>query len=197
VNSSNFALAGSNVITSSGDFSAVLGSTLFTNHGLVGVGRIDANALDVWGESLGSVSGLQVTDWTIGNGSYSGTFNILPDRGYNAGTTFSNYAARVQRVDFSFTPYTGSAATGVPQDQFTLTYNPATSYKFTFDLGDGLRTTTGLIPDSSRLLNGVAVPFVTVSDGTPTLPAQGSDTAINRVSLDAERSCCAPMAPVG
>ena len=97
-----------NIVTTSGDVVSVLGKNLFINHGLVGVGRISASILDGFGESFGSVSGLQITDWTkVGDNSYTGTFNILPDRGYNSGTFFSDYAARIQRVSFVFTPHTG------------------------------------------------------------------------------------------
>jgi hypothetical protein len=98
-----FTLSGSNVSAATGASTVSLGSVSFTNHGLVGVGRIDAGAVDAFGETLGSVSGLQVTNWTVnGGGSYGGTFNFTPDRGYNAGS-FSNYAARIQTVDFTFT----------------------------------------------------------------------------------------------
>src|SRR6476660_5996679 len=100
------------VSTDAGDVSASLGHTTFVNHGLVGVGRVSASALDSFGETFGSVSSLQITNWA-GNpaGGYTGTFNVLPDRGYNnnnAGGFFSNYAARIQTVSFRFTPYTGA-----------------------------------------------------------------------------------------
>ena len=69
-----------NIINGSGDVVSVLGKNLFINHGLVGVGRIPASTLDGFGESLGSVSGLQITEWTkVGDNSYAGTFNIGPD----------------------------------------------------------------------------------------------------------------------
>ena len=73
-------------------------------------GRISASALDSFGETFGSVSSLQITNWTGSGGTYSGTFNILPDRGYNnnnSGGFFSDYAARIQQMAFSFTPSTG------------------------------------------------------------------------------------------
>lgn len=102
-----------NIITTPGDVVSVLGKNLFINHGLVGVGRIPASSIDGFGESFGSVSGLQVTDWTkIGDNSYAGTFNILPDRGYNSGAFYSDYAARIQRVSFTFTAHTGGPIGG-------------------------------------------------------------------------------------
>jgi MYXO-CTERM domain-containing protein len=186
ISSSNRTLTGTNVSALTGTPSTTVGGVTFTNHGLVGVGRIEASSLDNWGESLGSVSGLQVTGWTNnGSNNYSGRFNILPDRGYNAGTTYSNYAARIQAVDFTFTPYTGTATSGVAQNQFNLTYNAAASTKFTYNNGTSLVTTTGLIPDSSTTFAGSSVPYVTVSNGTPTFPTSGG-TTINRVAVDAE-----------
>jgi hypothetical protein len=88
-----------------GDVTTTLESSVVVNHGLVGVGRISASIPDSFGESFGSVSGLQITRWTnLGNGSYGGTFNILPDRGYNSGNFYADYAARIQQVSFVFTP---------------------------------------------------------------------------------------------
>jgi hypothetical protein len=148
-----------NIITTPGDVTTTLGGTTFTNHGLVGVGRISASALDTCGETFGSVSSLQITNWA-GNPAtgYTGTFNTLPDRGYNnnnAGGFFSNYAARVQTVDFSFTPYTGAANIGgndlsskiAAQNQIAFT-SPISGQKFTYldPTTNTLLTTTGLDP---------------------------------------------------
>jgi hypothetical protein len=183
-----FTLTGSNVSATPGATTVTLGSVSFTNHGLVGVGRIDAAAVDAFGETLGSVSGLQVSNWTVlGGGSYGGTFNFTPDRGYNAGGLFSNYAARIQTVDFTFTPYTGTATSGVAQNQFSLTYNGATSTKLSYDSGGGnFVHTTGLVPDSSTTLAGKTVPYVTVSNGGATNTTTGTTSVINRLSLDTE-----------
>jgi len=184
LNLSTGIVTGNNRIAVSGPTSVTLNGITFTNQGLVGVGSISALATDAWGESLGSVSGLQISNFTNNNdGSYSGTFYTLPDRGYNAGTTFSNYAARVQQIDFNFTPYTGSATTSA--NQIALTYNAAGSTKFTYNNGSGFVTTTGLVPDSSTSLAGKTVPFVTISNGSPGVPTSGG-TTINRLSIDAE-----------
>ena len=120
-----------------------MGGTTFTNHGMVGVGRISASTIDSFGETFGSVSSLQVTNWN-GNGDngFTGTFNILPDRGYNnnnAGGFFSNYAARIQTVNFAFTPYYGAANIGgvdlsskiAAQNQVTFT-SAIAGQKFTY-----------------------------------------------------------------
>lgn len=168
-------VTGTNQISVAGATSVQLNGLSFVNQGLVGVGRMSAGLLDAWGESFGSVSSLQITNWqNNGNGSYSGSFATLPDRGYNSGTTFSNYAARIQSVDFTFTPYYGDAPTG--QNQILLSYNASNSKQFTYDLGNGPTTTTGLVPDSSTTLAGKAVPYVTISSGS----------TVNKISIDAE-----------
>src|SRR5262245_42603358 len=105
-------------INVAGPLSASLGVTTFINKGLVGVGRLSASQLDPFGETFGSASGLQITNWTVnGDGTYSGIFHLLPDRGYNlAGTPgnsfFADYAGRINSIGFRFTPYTGSAPIG-------------------------------------------------------------------------------------
>src|SRR5262245_17323516 len=88
-----------------------IGGTTFVNLGLQGIGRVPANRIDAaTGESLGSISDMQITNFVNNqNGTWSGKFNFLPDRGYNSGTTFSNYAARINTFDFTFTPFTSSA----------------------------------------------------------------------------------------
>jgi hypothetical protein len=82
----------------------------YINLGLQGVGRISASQLDAFGETFGSVSGLQVTNWKLTATGFSGSFLTLPDRGYNSGAIYSDYRTRVQQVDFSFTPYTGTGS---------------------------------------------------------------------------------------
>lgn len=196
-----------NVINVPGSVNASLGTTTFTNHGLVGVGRISASAIDSFGETFGSVSGLQITNWTgSAQNGYSGTFNILPDRGYNnnnAGGFFSNYAARVQTVNFAFTPYQGMANIGgtnlssriAAQNQISMT-SPITGQRFTYaDPATGQQVfTTGLDPAaSSRTLFGATVPFVTNYTGQP-VPGQPNQTFsnINRLTLDSEALALRP-----
>lgn len=181
-------VTGSNVTAVNGAVDVTLNGVTVVNHGLVGVGRLDANAIDKWGESLGSVSGLQITGWRrMGPHKYAGSFITLPDRGYNSAPYFSNYASRIQQIDFSFEPAKGGFKGGQPagQGQLELTYNPARSFKFTVETADGVNTTTGLIPDNSTLLGGRIVPFVTVSDGTAAFPPENGVT-INKMPVDAE-----------
>src|SRR5262249_44716122 len=149
-----------------------LGPTVFINHGLVGVGRISASAMDSFGETLGSMSGMQITNWTsLGNGSYSGTLNFIPDRGYNSGNFYSDYAPRIQIANFVFIPHPDQSPIGGTDDasriaaqnqvQFTL---PVSGVRFTYDdpsTGES-SFTTGLDPGTSfTSLFGQIVPYVT------------------------------------
>lgn len=167
-----------------------LGGTTFINLGLQGVGRLPAAAKDpVTGESLGSISDLQVLNWTRNaDGSYSGLFEALPDRGYNSGSVFSNYAARINDFNVTFTPYTSTAAT-TAQNQLTLTF--AGSTRFTYDDDSNASTpahfTTGLLATGTGTLFGQTIP---VAPGTTTIPfggsTPGSDSTTNRLTVDAE-----------
>jgi hypothetical protein len=190
------------VIATAADVTTTLGGTTFVNHGLVGVGRISASAFDSFGETFGSVSGLQITNWKgSAGGAYTGTFNILPDRGYNnnnAGGFFSNYAARVQQVSFSFTPYTGASNIGgsdiasqiAAQTQISFT-SAISGVKFTYtdpNTGAGA-TTTGLDPGATghATIFGTTVPYVIDYTGQPTPGAANQTfTNINKLAIDAE-----------
>ncbi|WP_265594706.1 lamin tail domain-containing protein [Haloferula sp. BvORR071] len=156
---------------------ASLGSVRFINHGLVGAGRLSGDSLDSFGETQGAASGLFITDWSWDGeaGRFHGTFNVLPDRGFNSGTIFSNYAARVHRVDFNFTPYTGAAP--VAQTQITPSYIDTT--KFTY-LDNGVeKFTTGFNPDGTSTLFGQTVGTATAANGPG-----GAQTKL--LSIDAE-----------
>src|SRR5215510_7390522 len=185
------------IITTSGDVVSVLGKNLFINHGLVGAGRIPASILDGFGESFGSVSGLQITDWAkIGDNSYAGTFNILPDRGYNSGTFYSDYAARIQRVSFVFTPHTGGPIGGTDiaskkaaQNQILMTSMPSgVKFQYFDVVRNTLSPTTGLDPDVGfTTLFGATLPYVVGFNG-PNAPG-GISTAhpgVNKLPIDAE-----------
>jgi len=188
-----------NVVNVPGAVTNTLDDTTFINYGLVGVGRISGSALDAFGETFGSVSSLQITGWTNhGNGTYEGTFNILPDRGYNSGNFFSAYAGRINQVGFTFTPYTGSTNIGgstdaeklAAQNQIIFT-TPITGTKFTYDdpLTLSNSFTTGLDPGTNcATLFGQTLPYVTSFAG---LSSPGSTnittyTNINKLPVDAE-----------
>ena len=188
-----------NIITDAGDTQAVLGSTLFINHGLQGVGRISASTLDSFGETFGSASGLQITNWSGGAGAYAGTVNILPDRGYNTDAGFfSAYAARIQQVNFSFTPYTSAANIGgvdlesrlAAQTQIAFT-SPISGVKFTYfdTIAGAASTTTGFNPAAgTTTLFGTTVPYVVNYTGltTPSDAATTTYNNVNKLPLDAE-----------
>jgi len=148
-----------------GDFSG------YINLGLQGVGRISASQLDAFGETFGSVSGLQITNWKASNGSYTGSFLTLPDRGYNSGAVYSDYRARVQQVDFSFTPYTGSTALSSTVNQMSLKYMGGSL----LTINDGPANTTGALPTTSAALQ-----IGTLTTGTVPKTAGG------KISFDAE-----------
>jgi hypothetical protein len=124
---------------------ASLGGVRVVNEGLVGVGRVDGDSLDIFNETQGAASGLFITNWGWNGIQFSGKFQVLPDRGYNSGTTYSNYAARLHEVDFTFVPYYGAGP--VAQGQIAPTYT--TSAKFTYLDGATTKFTTGLNPGAA------------------------------------------------
>jgi hypothetical protein len=163
-----------------------VGGTQFINLGLQGVGRFPATSIDpATGESVGSMSDMQISGWhKNGDGSYSGTFNVLPDRGYNLTsptTIFSNYAARINAYTFTFTPYTSAAPT-IAQNQIAMTF--AGSTRFTYDHDNNPLTppvfTTGLLANGGTPLFGTMVP---VGTGPST---QSDGTVTDRLTLDSE-----------
>lgn len=140
---------------------ATLGGVRVVNHGLVGTGRLSGESVDSFGETMGASSGLFITDWSYDGSRFNGTFNVLPDRGFNSGTIFSNYAARLHKLDFSFEPYYGSAP--VAQGQIAPTYDSTT--KFTYQDGATLKYTTGFNPTGTSTLFGQTVGTVTAANG--------------------------------
>jgi len=148
------------------------------------VGRVAANSIDpATGESLGSMSGMEITAFTNnGNGSWSGTFNFLPDRGYNAGALFSNYAARINAFNFTFTPYTAAAPTAL-QTQIAMSFTGST--RFTYDHDNNPLTaaiyTTGLLPAAGgSFVFGTTLPTVAAAT------TQSDGSFANRLTVDAE-----------
>src|SRR6478609_7647403 len=148
-----------NVANTTAPVTNTLGAITFINHGLVGVGHLSASSLDSFGETFGSMSGLQITGWAAnGDGSFNGTLNVLPDRGYNSGSFYSDYAARINQVGFTFRPYYGSTNIGGTTDLEKLnaqtnqfTFGAITGVKFTyFDAIRGSNyVTTGLDPGTN------------------------------------------------
>lgn len=148
--------------TASVDRGAISHLTI-TNHGMVGAGRITGEQLDSFGETMGASSGLFITGWgyNTSTGEFSGALNVLPDRGYNAGDIFSNYAARVHSLPFTFTPYYGTGIVG--QTQLSISYGSTT--KFTYLDGATMKYTTGLNPTGNSTMFGQTVGTVTTANG--------------------------------
>ncbi len=182
-----------------GDVTNVLGATTFINHGLVGVGHISASTLDAFGESFGSMSGMQITGFTTNaDGSYTGTLNVLPDRGYNSGSFYADFAARINQVGFTFRPYYGATNIGGVTDLEKLDaqtnqfiFGPISGVRLTyFDPVTGSNSfTTGLDPGTnSATLFGKTMPYVKSHVGVP-FPGSTSTntyTGINKLPLDSE-----------
>jgi hypothetical protein len=95
---------------------------------LVAVGRVPADAKDKLGDTLGGIGSGMVADlgsWKREGDTYSGTFYMLPDRGWNTEGTL-DYPSRLQKFTVALTPTSGAEA--VPagasqQAQLKLTYD--------------------------------------------------------------------------
>jgi secreted PhoX family phosphatase len=188
-----------NVSNIPGAVTNVLGRTTIINQGLVGVGHISASAIDSFGETFGSMSGMQITGWkNNGDGTYSGTLNVLPDRGYNSGGFYSDYAARINQIGFTFRPYTSASNIGgtsdaeklAAQNQFTFTTG-INGVKFTYsDPVTGLNSvTTGLDPGTNYVtLFGQTVPYVRSFMGLQSPAATNLTTYpnVNKLPVDSE-----------
>ncbi len=164
------------------DTSAPTGATLhgvrIVNQGMVGTGRLSGDSLDQFGETQGASSSLFISNWSWdGEGQqFHGTFNVLPDRGFNVDTIFSNYAARLHRVNFTFTPYYGAGPVA-QQNQIQPVYIDST--KFTYKDGATTKFTTGFNPTGTSTLFGQQVGTVTTANGPG-----GAQTPL--LSMDAE-----------
>ncbi len=103
----------------------------FQFHGLVGVGRLNANLMDtIQGaaqrDTLGGLFSSMYFDLrtykktgSAGNWTYSGVLYGLPDRGFGDGA--NPYRDRVQELYISITPAFG-AGLNLPQDQIKITH---------------------------------------------------------------------------
>jgi hypothetical protein len=149
-----------------------VGALALVNKGLVGVGRIPADQRDKFGETFGSGSGMAVdpTAWTRTADGYSGTFYLLPDRGYNvSGTT--DYRARLYKLSIAFKPVTDAAAMPAEKRQRSVVATIADTIPLTDAAGQSL---TGLDPVDG----GVRA----AAGGFPDLP----QAATGHVAIDAE-----------
>lgn len=93
----------------------------FVNKGLIGLGRLPADIKDKFGETLGSGSGVaaDVKSWKKTADGYTGTFFVIPDRGYNVeGTT--DYRARLNKFSVTLKPVEGAGSTSAEGNAITL-----------------------------------------------------------------------------
>ncbi|UZJ52047.1 hypothetical protein CBS101457_001367 [Exobasidium rhododendri] len=148
------------------DTSVTFDGRTFVNHGLVGFGRINASAVDSYGETLGGIgSSIALESLNVQrDGSYAGNIRLNPDRGHNTQTT-TDYRSRSHEFSFTFKPTVGNSTA----ENVALKYGSSTLYR----IGADLNYTTGL--DSSAVR---AATFL-----SPALPVAPSD---NHVSFDQE-----------
>jgi hypothetical protein len=145
--------------------SAAMGERGFVNKGLVGVGRLPADMKDKFGETLGSGSGLAVDQktWTKSADGYSGTFYVLPDRGYNVeGTT--DYRARLNKVSVKFRPIEGAATESAAAEGNAIMLKVEDTILLTDAAGEpmsgldpsegGVKPAAGAIPALPQTVNG-------------------------------------------
>ncbi|MES2271857.1 MAG: esterase-like activity of phytase family protein [Pseudomonadota bacterium] len=163
-----------NVTNVEGASSVTLGGKTFTNKGLTGAGRLDANALDFRNETLGSFSGMamNLSTWRRNsNGSYTSSIATLPDRGPFDGAI--DYRNRVHTHDIAFTPLNGTAILPqLPSSQSQLSITPTGG--FTLKDTDGIEM-TGRDP-GAKTVTRAGIVYPSATDGT----------AAGHISLDAE-----------
>ncbi len=136
----------------------------FINKGLVGVGRVPADAKDKLGDTLGGIGSGMVADlksWKRDGDKYRGVFYMLPDRGWNTEGTV-DYPGRLQKFSIEFTPYAGSDVAA--QTQLKLSYDDA----ILLHEADG-KPTTGLDATEVRKAAG----------GFPDLPSAGGKISVD------------------
>jgi hypothetical protein len=136
----------------------------FVNKGLVGVGRVPADAKDKLGDTLGGIGSGMVADlsaWKRDGDTYTGVFYMLPDRGWNTEGTV-DFQGRLQKFSIEFTPYSGNDA--APQTQLKLNYDDA----ILLHEADG-KPTTGLDATDVRKAAG----------GLPDLPSAGGKISVD------------------
>ncbi|RZK03626.1 MAG: autotransporter domain-containing protein [Novosphingobium sp.] len=164
-----------NVTSAAGQVDVVLGGVTFSNKGLQGAGRLDANTRDFRNETLGSFSGMAIDlkSWRRNaDGSYAGGIYTLPDRGPFDGAI--DYRNRVHTSNITFKPLAaGSAA--LPQStasQSQVTITPTGGFVLTDTTGSYM---TGRDPGANTVTRGGIV-YPLATDGT----------AAGHIALDAE-----------
>ncbi|EPQ52875.1 hypothetical protein GLOTRDRAFT_64673, partial [Gloeophyllum trabeum ATCC 11539] len=103
--------------------SVQLAGKAFVNKGLVAFGLIPSNFTDSTGNTMGGIGsaiGVKPGSFTPnGDGTFSGTFIVQPDRGFNVDGTV-DYQARQHVIDFVLSPYYGTDDLSFTAAQQTL-----------------------------------------------------------------------------
>lgn len=148
-----------------GAHSVTLGGETFVDQGLAGTGSLAADTVDFLGDTLGSISSLQIgpASWKRVGDHYEGLLWTLPDRGSNdpAANRFYDYAGRIERLRIRFTPADGR-----------VTLAPDGGLELRDFRG---RRFTGADPDTG-----------TITERGVLLPAPARGIGAGKVSLDAE-----------
>ena len=140
---------------------------IYTNQGLVGVARVPSNAVDKFGDTVSLGSGMSVLpgSWhKRGDGSFTGTFLMLPDRGWNTQGTV-DYAGRLHRYQATLNPYYGAGPTS--QDQLTMRYKTSNLFH------EPHKNTTGLDPLAVRPASGKLPPLPQAPNGKIAVDDEG------------------------
>lgn len=148
----------------SGAVSVGFGGKPYVNRGLVAAGWLPAATRDFRGETLGSFSGMALSDWKKqADGSFTGTLRTLPDRGPNNVGPFASttdYANRVHEHAIRLVP--GQILTITPTGGFLLKDQAGQPF-------------TGMDPGSNVVERGGAL-----------VPSPASGEGVGRISLDSE-----------
>jgi hypothetical protein len=149
-----------------------LGGFTLIDHGLVGVGRVDAALRDKFDETFGSGSGMAIDpkSWTRDGASWRGTIWLLPDRGYNVSGTI-DYRSRLNRLEVVLTPPANPEAMPVDARQRTVVARLADTILLSDPAGAPF---SGLDPASDGIRPG--------GDGLPPMPQAPN----GHVALDSE-----------
>ncbi|ETW75139.1 hypothetical protein HETIRDRAFT_455824 [Heterobasidion irregulare TC 32-1] len=160
------------------------GAAAAGTNGLVAFGLIPSNATESTGDTIGGIgSAIALAEFVrLGNGSYSGTLVVQPDRGFNVDGTI-DYQGRQHRISFTLTPYYSSTPLSFSAAQRTLAllYRDTLLYVERDD-----KTTTGL---DALGVRAAQTGFPEVADADPVVPIAGSGGGggdPDRLSLDLE-----------
>jgi hypothetical protein len=160
------------LVAAHADETVTVGDLTFVNRGLVGAGRLPADARDKFGETAGSGSSL-ATDpsaWMKTAEGYRGVFYLLPDRGYNvSGTT--DFRARLYKLAIEFKPTANPSALTDEQRQHSVDITLSDTMLLTDVAGEPL---TGLDPqDGVRAAAGGLQPMPQAANGRISADTEG------------------------